>query len=129
MAEGNEICAGCGAEASPQQVITDGGVETVPGTFPWVGVGSPDLNVHTTQEDDENPHPQDMVTYHVCDVCHKDPAHRTKNALKVHFHARENAKLALLAARNQTMLIDPTPAQQKKHAEYLKNKAKDQKSK
>lgn len=117
MAEKNQICAGCGAEAKPTQTITETGVSSTPGVHPWVGIGAEDL-------DGPGGEPEKMVEYPVCDACQIDPTHQKKQKLKVHFHPRENRKMALLAARNQVLLEDPTPEQAAKQKAYIANRNK-----
>lgn len=68
-----EICAGCGAQADQ---------------FPMVGIGRQDLAAETGP----------LVEHPVCDACWRDPAHRT-TPLKVHFHTRANASVAVATAR------------------------------
>lgn len=114
-AEKNQICAGCGAEAPEKQVIEDNQIVTLPGVHPWVGIGHEDL-------DGPGGEPEKLVAHPVCDACHQDPLHRTVNKLKVHFETVERKRIALVNAREQTMLQDPTPAQAAKQREYLKNK-------
>jgi hypothetical protein len=91
----NEVCKGCGAEAKASQVVRDGAVVTEAGTHPWVAV----------MRDD--PTSEDTTTFYhapVCDLCHKDPGHRSQDPLKAHFFPRAQRKLAVIGAREQVML-------------------------
>ena len=116
MAKG-KTCAGCGAEAKPTQTITENGVSETPGVHPWVGVGHEDL-------DGPGGEPEKFVEYDVCDACHRDPAHRTQNKLKVHFFPRAQRKMAVMAAKEQVLLDDATPEQAAKQKAYLANRKK-----
>jgi hypothetical protein len=44
-----------------------------------------------------------FVAVPVCDLCHKDPAHRTVNRLKCHFFAVGAMKLATVMAGSDTI--------------------------
>ena len=103
MSEEKFVCRGCGREGT----VTD---------FPWVAIGSEDL-------DGPGGEPEKFVSYDVCDDCHKNPAHRSKHGLKLHFFPRAAKRMALINAREQTLLEDPTSEQAAKQKEYLRKRA------
>ena len=80
-AAGHEVCAGC---------------EAVAPRHPWSGIG---------HEDPDGPggEPARFVAFPVCDLCHRDPQHRSKRPLKMHFFPRNQRRQAVFAARMQVM--------------------------
>lgn len=88
-----EVCAGCGAVAE----------EGAP--FPVIAVlHEQDAAKLTTVVDHPTGEPgedgQNYVGAPVCDACWRDPAHRSKNALKCHFFERKGnaAQIGLMLA-------------------------------
>lgn len=67
--------------------LCDAGSET---PYDIVGIGK--------DESDE------FAAFPVCKSCHENPAHRTKEGAKLHFHSRSNAANAVQAARSQILL-------------------------
>ena len=69
-----ERCVGCGIAAQ---------------SHPIVGVGRADLSAGSG----------DLVAHPVCDLCWRDPAHRTLGAVKVTYFPRAEAARAVAAAK------------------------------
>jgi hypothetical protein len=80
-----EVCGGCGASSPFHPVLAVMHKDHAP-------EGS---TVIDNPDDDS-----DFVGVTVCDACHRDPTHRSKDKLKAHFFERKGntAKIALMLA-------------------------------
>lgn len=119
---GNEVCFGCGTEAPAQRVIEGDKIVEKAGTFNVYGICQDDHDASVSDDDFEQDANKFMLVP-VCDPCHQDPRHRSQRPLKCHFTPRAQGKAMLVAARNQTMLVDePTSEQAENQRRYLEDK-------
>lgn len=84
-----ETCYGCGAKADQHPVV---------GVLNAKDLKRGTKAVENPVSGQAAPDGQKYEGVPVCDACHRDPAHRSQNALKCHFFMRDNARLGLVMA-------------------------------